>query len=101
MLGTRLRRIQRSKMAGFVRKSVDWFKLAWAREPVVFMSCVFGISGNLIVIYYLVQFKLVDNCVKTGLNGVQLTELHVYCIFAKLHVNDWLRPVLTYYISGI
>ncbi|XP_022784221.1 NADH dehydrogenase [ubiquinone] 1 alpha subcomplex subunit 3-like [Stylophora pistillata] len=35
----------RSKMAGLVRKSIDWFKIAWAREPVLFMSCVFGISG--------------------------------------------------------
>lgn len=27
---------------------MDWLKFAWAREPVIFMSCVFGFSGNLV-----------------------------------------------------
>ena len=27
-------------------KAVAWLKYAWAREPVIFMSCVFGFSGN-------------------------------------------------------
>lgn len=39
----------RFKMAGVTRKTIDWFKIAWAREPVLFMSCVFGISGSLTV----------------------------------------------------
>lgn len=31
-----------------MRRSIDWLKFAWAREPVIFMSCVFGFSGNLV-----------------------------------------------------
>ena len=42
----------RFKMAGVMRKTIDWFKIAWAREPVLFMSCVFGISGSLTVCYF-------------------------------------------------
>jgi len=32
------------------RRSVDWLRYAWGREPVVFMSCVFGFSGTLIAL---------------------------------------------------
>ncbi|KAL9957392.1 hypothetical protein ACROYT_G039024 [Oculina patagonica] len=37
-------------MAGVFRRSVEWLRYAWAREPVVFMSCVFGFSGPAIAL---------------------------------------------------
>ncbi|KAJ7340439.1 NADH dehydrogenase [ubiquinone] 1 alpha subcomplex subunit 3 [Desmophyllum pertusum] len=37
-------------MAGIFGKSVGWLKYAWAKEPVIFMSCVFGFSGPLFVL---------------------------------------------------
>lgn len=40
-------------MVGVWRRLVDWFRYVWGREFVVFMLCVFGFLGNVLMMDFL------------------------------------------------
>ena len=65
--GNYVARFRRSNMAGVIRRSVDWLRTAWATQPVVFVSCVLGFSGNLVCMDFFLYVNVQVKPVKSNL----------------------------------
>ena len=39
-----------SKMVNVLRLSYDWMRMAWARQPILVLSCAMGVIGKAVKI---------------------------------------------------